>query len=87
MRSVYKSFNAQNYDRIQIPLKGDGQTYQLRLRQQEKFDGVAFFQHFETVAREWLEIFYPLTIFKLAIEENFYQVAPYLTKERFLKLD
>ena len=57
MRSVFKSFNAYNYDGILILVKGDGQTYQLRLRQEEQFDGVAFFQHFETVAEKCLKIF------------------------------
>ena len=43
VRSVFKSFNAYNYGGILILVKGDGQTYQHRLRQEEQFDGVAFF--------------------------------------------
>lgn len=64
VRSVFKSFNAQNYNGILILVKGDGQTYQLRLRQGEQFDGVAFFQHFKTVAEEWLKIFLPFDHFQ-----------------------
>ena len=57
VRSVFRNLNAENYDGIPILVKGDGQTYQLRLRQREEFDEVAFFQHFETVTEECLEIF------------------------------
>ena len=87
VRYIFRTLNAENYNGILINIKGDGQIYQLRLRQQEQFDGVAFFQHFETVAENWLKIFYPLTIFKLATEEDFYQIIPSLIKEKFLKLD
>ena len=87
VRSVFKSFKAHNYDGVLILVIGDGQTYQYRLRQEEQFDGVAFFKHFETVAENWLKIFYLMTIFKLATEEDFYQIIPSLIKEKFLKLD
>ena len=38
VRSVFKSFNVHNFDGILIFVKGDGQTYQHRLRQEEQFD-------------------------------------------------
>ena len=47
VRSIFRTLNAENYDGILILLKCDGQTYQLRLHEQEQFDGVAFFQHFD----------------------------------------
>ena len=44
VRSGLKSFRSYNYDGVLILAKGDGQTYQHRLRQEEQFDGVAFFK-------------------------------------------
>ena len=87
MRSIFGTVDAENYHGILIFLKGDGQTYQLRLPQQEQFDGVAFYQPFETVAEKWLEIFSSFDLFKLATEKDFYQITPSLIKEKFLKLD
>ena len=46
VRSVFKSFKAHNYDGILIFVKGDGQTYQHRLRQEEQLNGLAFFSTF-----------------------------------------
>ena len=38
---------SKNYDGILTIVKCNWQTYQLRLRQQEQFDGVAFFKYLE----------------------------------------
>ena len=80
MRSVFKSFNVHNFDGILIFVKGDGQTYQHRLRQEEQFDGVAFFQHFETVAEEWLKIFLPFDHFPASYRGRFLPNYPKLDK-------
>ena len=82
VRSVFKSFKAHNYDGILIFVKGDGQTYQHRLRQEEQFDGVAFFQHFETVAEEWLKIFLPFDHFQASYRGRFLPNYPKLDKKR-----
>ena len=76
MRSIFRTLNAENYDGILILTKGDGQIYQLRLRQQEQFDGVVFFQHFETVAEEWLEIFLPFEHFQASYRGRLFTKSP-----------
>ncbi len=87
VRSVFKSFKAHNYDGILILVKGEGQTYRYRLRQEEQLGGVDFFNILRQLQRNNLRFFYPLTIFKLTTEADFYQIIPSLIKEKFLELD
>ncbi|RZO47159.1 MAG: hypothetical protein EVA80_02200 [Proteobacteria bacterium] len=52
VRSVFNTLDEENLNGILIMVKGDGKTYQLLVRQQKQFDGVAFFQRFETTKGE-----------------------------------
>lgn len=51
-----------NCDRVRIEVRGDGRTYQFRIRQDQRFDGVAWARHFETNGR-WQAIEWPLAEF------------------------
>jgi monofunctional biosynthetic peptidoglycan transglycosylase len=42
------------YDGLEIRVRGDGRTYQLRIRTSERFDGVAYRAYFETSDEEWV---------------------------------
>ena len=44
---------------IEIRVRGDGRTYQLRLRTDDSFDGVAYRAFFETRKGEWLTVILP----------------------------
>ena len=46
----------QNITKIVLRVKGDGQTYQLRLRTNEYMDGAAYAHSFSTTKSEWLNI-------------------------------
>jgi monofunctional biosynthetic peptidoglycan transglycosylase len=46
VRSIVNQLDAHEYQGISIKIKGDGNKYQLRLRQTSKADGVAFFPTF-----------------------------------------
>jgi len=48
---------------LEIRVRGDGRTYQLRLRSNEGFDGIAYRSYFETREGEWLEISLPFSEF------------------------
>ena len=41
---------------IKLRIKGDGKSYQFRVRTSKQFDGVAFKHDFSTVKGEWCEI-------------------------------
>jgi monofunctional biosynthetic peptidoglycan transglycosylase len=48
---------------VRLRVKGDGRTYQLRLRQDGRFDGIAWRRTF-TTAGDWQTIILPLSEFK-----------------------
>jgi len=48
---------------LEIRVRGDGRTYQLRLRMGERFDGVAYASEFETEADAWQTVRLPLAGF------------------------
>ena len=47
---------SQDITKIMLRVKGDGQTYQLRLRTNEYMDGTAYTRSFSTTKSEWLNI-------------------------------
>lgn len=47
---------SQDITKIMLRIKGDGQTYQLRLRTNEYMDGAAYTRSFSTTKNEWLNI-------------------------------
>lgn len=48
---------------VRISVRGDGRPYQLRLRQDGRFDGIAWRAHFET-GPDWRDIELPLAAFE-----------------------
>ena len=64
VRSILNRLDAEPYDGILIRFKGDGKRYQLRLRQGDRMDGVAYSRHFETKTGEWEEEFLPFHSFQ-----------------------
>jgi monofunctional biosynthetic peptidoglycan transglycosylase len=63
--STRRTVNAVSPDAvaIRIEVRGDGRRYQLRLRQHERFDGVAWRAFFDA-GDEWTEIDLPLSGFE-----------------------
>lgn len=49
---------------IVLRVRGDGKRYQLRLRQDGSWDGVAYAAAFETIPGEWATVEIPLTAFE-----------------------
>jgi monofunctional biosynthetic peptidoglycan transglycosylase len=49
---------------LEIRVRGDGRTYQLRLRTNDRFDGVAYRAFFETSADEWTTVRLPFARFE-----------------------
>jgi len=51
------------FEGIEIRVRGDGRTYQLRLRTNDSFDGVAYRAFFDTRDGEWLTLVLPFADF------------------------
>lgn len=47
-----------------LRVRGDGRTYQVRLRTDRRFDGIAYMAEFATVEGEWQEVRTPLSDFQ-----------------------
>lgn len=62
VRSVPADMKLDNAKAIRLRVRGDGHRYQLRFRTNDRWDGVAYRQIFETTANEWVEV-------ELAIDE------------------
>ena len=56
----------QNANTINLRVKGDGQTYQLRLRTSNYLDGPAYTHSFKTIENEWTNINFTPSDFTLA---------------------
>jgi monofunctional biosynthetic peptidoglycan transglycosylase len=63
VRTLPRDFNIDGFDGVLIRVKGDGKSYQFRLRTGAAFDGVAYKQHFDTRADEWQIIRLPFSEF------------------------
>ena len=63
IRSQPTDFGLGSYHGIRIRVKGDGRTYQFRLRTDRNLDGIAFTQAFETIDNKWIEAELPFASF------------------------
>lgn len=63
IRSLIADLNLGDYRGIRIRVKGDGRTYQFRLRTDRNLDGIAFKQEFDTIENEWIEAELPFASF------------------------
>ena len=60
-RTLPRPYNLDGYDGITLRVRGDGQTYQFRLRLDDRFDGVSYRYSFQTKADEWMTIKVPFS--------------------------
>ena len=86
VRSILNRLDADSYDGIFIRFKGDGKRYQLRLRQGDTMDGVAYFRHFETRIGEWEEVFLPFDSFQASYRGRRLPDYPKLDTRRISQL-
>jgi monofunctional biosynthetic peptidoglycan transglycosylase len=52
-------FRLAGFSGLELRVKGDGRRYQLRLRTNSRFDGVAYTSSFDTVDGEWISVKVP----------------------------
>lgn len=66
---------------FRLRVKGDGRTYQFRVRTDPNFDGIAYRAEFATRAGEWQEIELPLEAFQAVFRGRVLPDQPPLTGE------
>lgn len=64
VRAIFPRNYFMNSQHICIRVKGDGQTYQLRLRGSRQFDGISFAKKFATNENEWATYKFALSEFE-----------------------
>lgn len=62
-RSRPKDMQLENFEGLRLRVFGDGKKYQLRIRTDNRFDGVAYRYQFDTKASEWITIEVPFKDF------------------------
>ena len=67
---------SQNTKAIALRVKGDGQTYQLRLRTTNSLDGAAYTHSFKTVKNEWVDINFAPSDFTLTYRGRVLEQQP-----------
>ncbi|MBH0080291.1 CIA30 family protein [Pseudoalteromonas sp. NZS11] len=67
---------SQNTKAIALRVKGDGQTYQLRLRTTNYLDGAAYTHSFKTVKNEWVDINFAPSDFTLTYRGRVLEQQP-----------
>jgi monofunctional biosynthetic peptidoglycan transglycosylase len=55
IRTLPKNFHLDDYKGVRIRVKGDGRTYQFRIRTDGEYDGIAFKHDFSTTPDDWVD--------------------------------
>lgn len=80
IRTIPRSYELEDYHGIRLRVKGDGKTYQFRLRTNERFDGVSYRSQFETKINTWMIIEIPfrecVPVFRGRILEDVKPILP-----------
>ncbi len=80
VRTRAMQFHLDGFKGILIRVKGDGKTYQFRLRTSNRMDGAAYRHHFETKENQWQTIAIPfdefVPVFRGRILRNADPVSP-----------
>jgi len=77
-RALLDTMDLTGYTGLLIRVKGDGRRYELRLRMDPNFDGIAYRAEFGTVEGEWTEISLPFTDFQPSFRGRVPRGAPAL---------
>lgn len=63
IRTQPADYQLAGYDGMSIRIKGDGKKYQIRLRTDDRFDGVSYRSEFGTSSEEWITLNLPFDKF------------------------
>lgn len=81
-RTIPRSYELDGYHGIRLRVKGDGKTFQFRMRTNDRFDGASYRYQFETKMNTWMIIEIPfhecVPVFRGRILE---EVKPILPEE------
>ena len=82
VRTMVNEPKLADYQGLEIKVRGDGRTYQLRLRMDRNLDGVAYMTPFETEAETWTTVRLPFAAFEPTFRGRRVPNAPALDPAR-----
>jgi monofunctional biosynthetic peptidoglycan transglycosylase len=63
-RALFENLDLSEYSGLRLRVKGDGRRYQVRIRTDGYYDGVAYRSDFSTEPGEWTEVSLPFSSFQ-----------------------
>jgi monofunctional biosynthetic peptidoglycan transglycosylase len=86
VRTAFDSRDLSPYAGLAIRVRGDGRSYQLRLRNDEGFEGIAYRAYFDTRKGEWITVRIPFSQFLPTFRGRTLRDAPPLDTSRIRQL-
>ena len=86
IRRCADNYNLNGCRGVMIKIKGDGRTYQFRVKTDDQYDGVAYRSLFATEARQWQVISLPFTGFSANFRGRPVPDAPVLRPEQIRQI-
>jgi hypothetical protein len=77
-RALLDTMDLGGFTGLAVRVKGDGRSYELRLRMEPNFDGIAYRAEFGTTQGEWTEVFLPFSAFQPSFRGRVPRGAPAL---------
>ena len=80
VRTLPQFYDLDGYDGILLRVKGDGKTYQFRLRTDDRFYGISYRYKFKTQTDDWVIVMVPfdacIPVFRGRVQENVPPIVP-----------
>ncbi len=76
VRALFDGLDLTGMDGLNLRVKGDGRSYELRLRTDRNMDGVAYRAEFSTEPGAWQEVFIPFSAFQPSFRGRVPRGAP-----------
>ena len=85
-RTSPRAYNISGYVGLIVRIKGDGQKYQLRIRTDDRFDGISYRDHFTSRSGEWMAIRVPFEDFVPVFRGRIVKDAPPVSPEQIQQI-
>ncbi len=86
IRRLSDGYNLKGCSGIMLNVKGDGRTYQFRVKTDDQYDGIAYRTLFTTDAQNWQTLALPFTSFCASFRGRLIPNAPILDPEKIRQI-